>query len=166
LTNYQGTTSPALDEDLIWAVRTYVYRQFSLIARPPSTSETAAQFQISLEQAMTVHEELHERHTLYLDRDTRSIRMANPFSAVPTPFRVFSNADGTSATRTAYFANCAWDMLGIPAALHNDAEIEATCAHSGDPVSITVKDGRVSGNDELVHFLVPFRHWYDDLVFT
>ena len=166
MTNQHDTSWPTLSEELVWAVRTFVYEHFSLVARPPTSEETAVQFQISPEQAMAIYEELHERHTLFLDRDTHSIRMANPFSAVPTPFRVFANAGDTSAARTAYFANSAWDMLGIPAALHSDTEIEATCAHSGNPVSINVSNVRVSGNNELVHFLVPFRRWYDDLVFT
>ena len=43
--------------------------------------------------------------------------MANPFSAVPTPYRV--QADGRS-----WFANCAWDAFGICAALHVDGRIE------------------------------------------
>ncbi len=44
--------------------------------------------------------------------------MAWPFSGVETLFQV-------SVSDKTYFANCAWDSLGIPAALHTDAEIEA-----------------------------------------
>ena len=85
--------------------------------------------------------------------------MANPFSNVETPFRV--HVDGKT-----YFANCAWDSLGIPAALHSDADMEAACAQSGEPIMLQVRDGRVSESDVLVHFLVPFKCWYDDLVYT
>jgi hypothetical protein len=85
--------------------------------------------------------------------------MAWPFSGVETPFQVRANG------RT-YFANCAWDSLGIPAALHADAEIEAVCAQSGDPIHLRVTGGQISGSDALVHFLVPFMSWYDDLAFT
>jgi len=31
---------------------------------------------------------------------------------------------------------------------------------------LQVRDGGVSQSDVMVHFLVPFRNWYDDLVFT
>jgi hypothetical protein len=32
-----------------------------------------------------------------------------------------------------YWANCAWGMLGIPAALHSDADVEAEYAEDGSP---------------------------------
>ena len=85
--------------------------------------------------------------------------MANPFSGVETSFRVHANG------RT-YFANCAWDSLGIPAALHTEAEIEAACAQSGEPILLSVRDGQVHGTEALVHFLIPFREWYNDLTST
>jgi hypothetical protein len=65
-----------------------------------------------------------------------------------------------------YFANCAWDSLGIPVALHCDADVEAACAWSNEPITLQVCAGHVSESDVLIHFLVPFKHWYDDLVFT
>ncbi|MCL4298768.1 MAG: alkylmercury lyase family protein [Anaerolineae bacterium] len=83
----------------------------------------------------------------------------HPFSAIPTPFRVH-------AQEKAYWANSAWDSLGIPAALHSQARIETRCAESGQPVSLEVRQDRVVDRGDLIHFLVPFRHWYDDLVFT
>jgi Alkylmercury lyase len=78
---------------------------------------------------------------------------------VQTSFKVHAND-------RMYFANCAWDSLGIPAALHTDAEIEASCAQSGESIGLSVKDQKVQGSDALVHFLIPFREWYDDLTFT
>jgi len=96
--------------------------------------------------------------------------MANPFSGIPTDFKVHAN-DKT------YYANCAWDMLGIPAALHTDAVIEAVCTESYESVKLEIRNGNIaqaavlSGGDAasstlLVHFPLPFSHWYDDLVFT
>jgi hypothetical protein len=85
--------------------------------------------------------------------------MANPFSAVETPFIVHAN-------NKTYFANCAWDSLGIPAALHANANIEGRCVQSADVIRLQVTDGQVSESDALVHFLIPFRDWYDDLAFT
>jgi len=85
--------------------------------------------------------------------------MANPFSAVETPFRV--HARGVT-----YWANCAWDALGIPAALGADAQIEATDAETGQPVLLDVQNGQVSSHGEWVHFPLPFQRWYDDLILT
>jgi hypothetical protein len=102
---------------------------------------------------------LHNHHALFLYPGTHDILMANPFSGVETPFRVQANGK-------TYFANCAWDSLGIPAALHCDADVKATCTQSGDPITLQVRAGQISESDVLVHFLVPFERWYDNLVFT
>jgi Alkylmercury lyase len=46
--------------------------------------------------------------------------MANPFSAVPTAYRVH-------AVGRWWYGNCAWDAVGICAALHVDGSIESSC---------------------------------------
>ena len=58
--------------------------------------------------------------------------------------------------------------LGFPVQTSGatDAEIEATCAHSGEPIRLRVQDGQVHGTEALVHFLIPFRDWYSDLTST
>ena len=146
-------------EDMLWDVRTFVYHHFAETTRPPSVDEAAARFSLSTEEAGSVFEELHQRHAFFLKPGTRSILMANPFSGIETPFKVHANGK-------TYFANCAWDSLGIPAALHTDAEIEAACSQSGKSINLIVKGGQVSGSDALIHLLVPFRDWYNDLIFT
>ena len=148
-----------MDENLIWDIRAYVYLHFAETARPPLVEETAARIGLTHEQAASAYEELQKRHALLLQPGTHKIQMAWPFSGVETPFQVQAN-DKT------YVANCAWDSLGIPAALHVDAEIEAVCAQSGDVIRLTVTNQNIHESDALVHFLVPFRSWYDDLTFT
>src|SRR6267143_5388454 len=54
---------------------------------------------------------LRARRLLWLEADSITVRMAPPFSGVPTQHRVM--VDGIE-----YYANCAWDAFGIPAALH------------------------------------------------
>jgi hypothetical protein len=102
---------------------------------------------------------LHDAHALVLDAETREIRMANPFSAVPTPFRV-------EAGGRRWFGNCAWDAFGICAALHCDGRIETACADCGDELVVEVRDGRPSDESLLFHCLVPASGWWDDIVFT
>ena len=75
--------------------------------------------------------------------------MLNPFSVPATPHRV--EAGGRS-----WFANCAWDALGIPAALHRDGAVHSECADCGEPLELEVRDGRlVRGAELLVHFSSP-----------
>jgi hypothetical protein len=143
---------------------------------------TAAHFNISTEEAGEYYKELHNRHAFFLDLETLTIRMANPFSGIPTDFKVHANGK-------TYYANCAWDMLGIPAALHTDAVIEAKFTESNETVKLENQDGHDTLSDSegslprqtetlrsqrtlpqsdmlLIHFPLPFSHWYDDLVFT
>jgi hypothetical protein len=159
-----------MKEDLIWQVRHFVYQNFANTTQPPSVEETAKHFEITNEEASDLYRELYNRHAFFLDLETLKIRMANPFSGIPTDFKV--TVDGKT-----YFANCAWDMLGIPAALHTDAEIEAVCTESNKIVQIEIKNNKIAqaavlggedaaSSDLLVHFPLPFARWYDDLVFT
>jgi len=148
-----------MDENLLWAIRAFVYRHFAEATRPPSVEETATYFALSREEAASAYEQLHQRHAIFLKSETHDILMANPFSGVETPFKVRAN-------NKTYFANCAWDSLGIPAALHTDAEIEAACAQSGEPIHLTVSGQKVQDSNALVHFLIPFKNWYNDLPFT
>lgn len=131
-------------DDTLWDIRAFVYRHFADITRAPSLDQTARAFALTHEEAASAYQSLHARHAFFLNPDTHDILMANPFSNVETAFRV--HADGKT-----YFANCAWDSLGIPAALRCDADVEAACAQSGEPIVLQVRDTHVLKTDALVH---------------
>lgn len=95
---------------------------------------------------------------LVLQPETDEILMAGPFSAVPTPFRVTLDAFSC-------YGNCIWDALGIAAMLRKDASIETSCGDCGAATCIGVRDGKVSG-DGFMHFALPPRMWWQDIVFT
>ena len=148
-----------MNDTLLWQIRHFVYQHFADTTHSPSVDVTAAHFNITKEEATEYYKELHSRHAFFLDLETLTVRMANPFSGIPTDFKVHANGK-------TYYANCAWDMLGISAALHADAVIEAVCTESNELVNLEVKDGKVTNSELLVHFPLPFSLWYDDLVFT
>jgi Alkylmercury lyase len=102
---------------------------------------------------------LHDAHALVLDPETGEIRMANPFSAVPTPYSV--EAGGRS-----WYANCAWDAFGICAALHVDGRIETVCPDCDEPIVVRVRAALPDEEALLFHCLVPALHWWDDIGFT
>jgi hypothetical protein len=141
-------------------IRNRVYSSFVRDARAPTPAETAAALGIDEGQVEGALRRLHDAQALVLEPGTTTIRMLNPFSAVATPHRV-------EAAGRSWFANCAWDALGIPAALHEDAQIQSECPDCGEPLSLEVRDGElVEGADLLVHFVVPARRWWDDIAFT
>jgi alkylmercury lyase-like protein len=145
------------DRDL--ALRNATYALFVRMGRAPTAGEVAAETGQRETGVREGWERLHAAHALVLDADTRAIRMANPFSAVPTPHRV-------EAAGRRWYANCGWDAFGICAALHADGRIETTCPDCGEPLTIEVRDARADDERLVFHSLVDAGHWWDDIVFT
>lgn len=145
--------------DRTWAVRAFIFRYFVDHERPPAVAETAERFAMSVESAREAYTQLADAHQMVLEPGSDEIRMASPLSAVPTPYRVFAGDHS-------YYANCAWDSLGIPAMLGADACIEAHDTLSGDLVRYTVEAGELRADGGYVHFSVPVRDWYGDLIHT
>ena len=85
--------------------------------------------------------------------------MAPPFSSVPTQHRVLVGA-------REYFANCAWDALGIPAALHEPGTVRSRCEQSGESLRLDVGLSGPAPSSWVFHSLVPAAKWWDDLVYT
>lgn len=140
--------------------RIFVYSHVATTGTPPSSAAIAEHLGVSVARARAVVAELGATKRVVLDRPSGEIWMAPPFSAVPTRFRV------TGAT-TSWWANCAWDMLGIPAFLREPVRIEATCPDCDESIGIDVDaEAGPRVNEGLVHFLVPARRWYEDIGFT
>ena len=140
-------------------IRNLTYRTFVELGRAPTADQVAAAARLSRADVDAAWAELHEQHALVLNPVTSEIQMANPFSAVPTAYRV-------RAAERWWYGNCAWDALGICAALHVDGEIEASCPECGETIALELRDQRVDDERLLFHCLVPAAHWWDDIVFT
>ena len=140
-----------------WAFRHAVYLTFAETGSAP-THEQLATWAGGEDAARNALARLHEAHALVLD-GPGSIRMALPFSAVPTTHRVTSAAGS-------WWANCAWDALAIPLVLGIDGHIDAAWLDTGEPVELAVATGGPSSTDGFIHFAVPARHWWDDIVET
>ena len=140
-------------------LRRTTYGLFVELGRAPTTDEVATALGIPEDEARAGWRRLHDAHALVLDPITGDLRMANPFSAVPTPFRV-------SAGGRDWFANCGWDAFGIGAALHVDSVIHTDCADCGSALEIRVRDGRPDDERLVFHVLVPAIEWWQDIGFT
>ena len=140
-------------------IRHQIYRFFADQCRAPSYPEIAALLNAESETVRASFHKLHARHMIFLEPGADTIRMANPFSAVPTKFKVMSGDKQ-------WWANCAWDSVGIAAALHIDVEIEASYPDQSESVALQVQHGAVDGKNHMIYFPLPCRQWYDDLIFT
>ena len=141
------------------ALRNLTYGLFVERGRAPRAEEVAKRAGLPEDDVVEGWRRLHRQHALVLDPVTGDLRMANPFSAVPTPYRVH-------ASDRWWFANCAWDAFGICAALHTDGRIETICPDCGESLEIEVREGRSDDENLLFHCLVPASSWWDDIVFT
>ncbi len=142
-----------MDADLI-GLRNRTYAAFVELGRAPRPDEIGEEGEILEGWRL-----LHDAHALVLEPDSDAIRMAHPFSAVPTPYRVYANERW-------WYANCAWDAFGIPAALGVDGRFESVCPDCDARYAVEVRDRRSDPSDLLFHVLVPAAQWWDDIVFT
>ncbi len=146
-------------DDVDLALRNVTYRLFVEFGRAPTIEEVAATSGDAPDAVWSGWRRLHDEHALVLQTHTRELRMANPFSAVPTAHRVA--ADGRW-----WYANCAWDAFGVCAALGVDGRVESSCPDCGETISVQVVDQRPDADDLVFHCLVPAGRWWDDIAFT
>ena len=140
-------------------VKLAIYGHFAETGQRPSPEEIAERTGSSVEETIDAYQRLGAQRLLVLEADGSSIRMAPPFSGVPTQHVVEIGANR-------YFANCAWDAFGVPAALHKSATIHSRCEQSGEPFLLEVDAQRPEPSTWLFHCLVPAAKWWDDIVFT
>jgi hypothetical protein len=140
-------------------VRLAVYQHFASTGQAPSLADVAAQLAYSEADVRGAFARLRANRVLLLEADGETIRMAPPFSGVPTPHSV-------AVGRQTYFANCAWDALGIPAALHQAAVVHSSCGQSGTPLQLQISLDGPEPSSWLFHCQVPAAQWWNDLVFT
>ena len=145
--------------DLDLEVKLAVYRHFAATGKRPTADQVAEDVASDVSGVVGAYGRLRMQRVLLLEPDGASIRMAPPFSGVPTQHVV-------EAGDVTYFANCAWDALGIPAALGMPATVRSRCEQSFESLRLDVGADGPGRSDWLFHCLVPAARWWEDLVFT
>lgn len=140
-------------------VKLAVYQHFAQTGGRPTVADVAERVGSETKSVLDSYQRLRARRMLVLEDDGASIRMAPPFSGVPTQHIVESGG-------TNYYANCAWDALGVPAALQKPATVRSRCAASGEPLTLEVTIDGPPDSDWLFHCLVPAAKWWENIVFT
>jgi Alkylmercury lyase len=140
-------------------IRNRTYGMFVELGRAPTAAEVALAAGLSDAELQSAWRELHRGHALVLNPETTELRMANPFSAVPTAYRVRAGGGW-------WYGNCAWDAIGICAALKTDGRVETSCPECGEPIELNISEQRVDDEALLFHCLVPAARWWEDIVFT
>ena len=147
------------------AVRLTILETF-LAGGHPSPASVATALGIDEAAAAASFDRLAAGRAIVLGSGARDLLMAAPFAGTPTDHRVHVGEH-------AYYANCVWDALGIPAMLAAagrpaSARISTRCPDCAAAIHLTVDDGRVSASPDepVAHFAVPAARWWEDIGFT
>ncbi len=141
-------------------VKLHIYATIAQTTQAPNTVEVAQALGAPLAEVEAAFARLHQKRLLVPEPgDPSRIRMAPPFSGIPTPFPV-------TVQGKVYYANCVWDALGISAALQQDALVEAVDGHDGSPIRLEIKDGQPLPQPCVIHFAVPAARWWNDIIYT
>jgi len=146
--------------NILVRVRLAVLERTIASGQVPTAGEIAAELDMPIAMVQEAFAKLGEAHVFVCDRDDPSrLRMASPFSSVATAFKV-------SARGGSYYGNCVWDALGIVSLLGGEGLVDTSCPDCSEPLRLRVKGGELAESDSVVHFSVPARSWWDDIVFT
>jgi len=123
--------------DLELRRRTYAF--FVQHGRAPAAAELGV-----ADEVLADWRRLDAEHAVVLSPAADELRMLNPFSVVPTAYRV-------RAGDRWWYGNCAWDAFGICAALRQDRRIETSCPDCGESLTVEVREGRPDEESLLFH---------------
>ncbi len=102
---------------------------------------------------------LQEYHGVVLHPNTSKIWVIHPFSTAPTNFYVKSS-------KGEWWGNCGWCSLGIAALIKTDVTITTSIGAEGSPQVIHIKDGRILEKNLFIHFPIPMKNAWDNVIYT
>ena len=140
-------------------VRVELYRAFVEQGHAPVAAEIAARLGRETLEVEDSLRRLADAHMIVLAPGTPYVWMANPLSALPTPFRV-------TVDDRRFWGNCIWDALGVVSMLGGTGAVDTWCPDCGYPMHVDVSERAVAEDGGVVHFAVPARHWWDDIGFN
>lgn len=102
---------------------------------------------------------LAKNRAIVLHPNSYEIWVAHPFATSPTLFWVVSGSKK-------WWGNCAWCSLGIAALANCDTTIFTKTCGEAESLQITITEGRIAQKDLLVHFAIPARRLWDNVIYS
>jgi Alkylmercury lyase len=136
-----------------------IMRAFMDTSAAPSIGDLGAALNMDRAEVVEHLHALRDYHGVVLHPHSDEIWAAHPFSAAPTSFWV------TAGSRS-WWGNCAWCSLGIAALVDSDVTISTSLGAEGRPTTLHLREGRVVETDFVVHFPIPMRQAWDNVVYT
>lgn len=125
----------------------------------PEVNEIADILYAENEEVISALNNLQENHGVVLHPNSSKIWVIHPFSLAPTNFLVTSE-------KGEWWGNCAWCSLGVAALLNQDVKITTTIGADGKQVSINIKEGKLIEKDFYIHFPIPMKNVWDNVIYT
>ncbi len=125
----------------------------------PSNESLAKHFGTDEAEVTKALHALQEYHGVVLHPDQPKVWVIHPFSLAPTNFYVTSE-------QGQWWGNCAWCSLGVAALLNTDVTISTTIGAEGQPISINIKNGKIIEENLFIHFPIPMRNAWDNVMYT
>ena len=148
-----------MNDEFDLALGTAVYRHFARTGGAPGLAAMREELGAAEEAIKDGYRRLYGRRMLVPADDFTTIRMAPPFSGVPTQHRATVNG-------VDYFGNCAWDVFGVVSALGGTGDVLSRCEQTLEPLALHLTPDGPSSSTWLFHCAVPAARWWNDIVFT
>jgi hypothetical protein len=103
--------------------------------------------------------DLQDYHGVVLHPDKPKVWVIHPFSLAPTNFYVKSKKGN-------WWGNCGWCSLGVAALLNDDVKITTTIGAETKQVEITIIDGVLQEKNYFIHFPIPMKNAWDNVIYT
>lgn len=127
--------------------------------RAPTVAEIAQRFRCDEAAVRGGLRALAEYHGAVLHPGSDEIWVAHPFSAAPTTCVVRSGARN-------WWGNCAWCSLGLAHLAGGTATIETRIGALADHVIVRIENGKLIDTDYVIHFPIPMREAWDNVIYT
>jgi len=137
----------------------YILKHLIDFGHAPNREKLSAHFGVAKPQLDEALLALQDYHGVVLHPHNPEVWVIHPFSTAPTNFLIKS-ANGL------WWGNCAWCSLGAAALLQTDLSITTTLAAHDRQVVISIENGEVVNQGLLVHFPIPMKNAWDNVMYT
>ena len=146
--------------DLYEGIRLFFYRELANNGRLPSVADASDRLGVPEDWGWDGVEWLAAERHLVIDANS-TIVLAPPFATRNFGFSVMG-------AETLWWGSCALDSFSIPLMIEKEpsAVVATTCPACGAAHSWLVDAHGPPAGDQVVHFLVPMAHVWDDIILT
>lgn len=135
-------------------IKSFVERGF-----PPTPADLAAEAGLSPAAAASELRALADSHGVVFHPHCPEVWICHPFATYPMGWWVEKGTRG-------WFTNCAWCALGVCALVGGESRVHTLIGGEAKKVSFAVGASGPTGGDTVVHFAVPPKRAWENVLFT